>query len=563
MSLLHHTPVASETRDLLAEMPQPARLLISQIVQSSEALKALMATEMAEPPLPTAEPITSATTDIAPTVIHDQVTLPSSAKSDRKYPERGHTSESGHRKHFFLTDDAERYGRDEAILLTDIRHWLRHNRDQQTGNTVHDGRQFFYSTQAEFQKRHPYYSLSQIRRILESLVTQGILIKGHYHRNSYLRDNWYTLDEPEFRLEALPDKICRNQPMDLLESANVHIENNKRVVTVNQLKLDDCLTLEPEPTIGDEAKPGIETAIAIGAENCAQVETPESVSCSPVDQDDGNIKTTAQTDTSELAEKTETANQTGTVAALEVPVESSARAPSITRKVDVIHTPDHQAPHEQSSARAHKIHRKAPASKTSKKSRTWTPPRRKPTRAALKQHHRTRDSTTPNTGVIQPMTKAPKPDWLEDALEWNPQATGFDFERCLDRLWDQLEQTRLPLDRHDPLDQTFVRTNLVRYFETAKKPGNDWALNYVCNGQYQRLGTQRRSGRISEARDRRNEGLAQLLDKQAQSFKTQSQTMRNHKTTLEKLTDCSWAEDLQPDSGAPPVVVDFYDDSFL
>ena len=42
---------------------------------------------------------------------------------------------------------------------------------------------------------------------------------GNYHRNCYLRDNWYTLDEPEFRLEALSDKMCRNQPMDLLASA--------------------------------------------------------------------------------------------------------------------------------------------------------------------------------------------------------------------------------------------------------------------------------------------------------------------------------------------------------
>ena len=429
--------------------------------------------------------------------------------------------ESGQKKHFFLTDDAERYGRDEAILLTDIRHWLRHNRDQYTENTVHDGRQFFYSTVTQFQKRHSYYSLGQIREILDSLVKQGILIKGHYHRNCYLRDNWYTLNEPEFRLEALSDKMCRNQPMDLLASANVHIENNKEVATVNQPELGDCSTLE-----FDKEKTDSEIGIII-----------------EVDQDDADGQPEALTRLK---------------AHIKSPVISEAE--SIDKPDNVKNAEVNQPTGENPAARTHKAHRKAPAPKTSKKTRRWTPPRRKPTRKALKQHQ-ARKASVPNTH-IQPMTTAPKPDWLEEALEWNPQAVGFDFERCLDRIWDQLEHTRLPLDRHDPLDQTYVRTNLIRYFKTAKKPDNDWALTYVCNGQYQRLGTRQRSGRISEARDRRNEALAQLLDKQAQSFRAKGQMIRTHQTTEQKLTDRSWWDEDLLDNG-PPAVADFNDNGLL
>ena len=483
MSICDNSSISNKTNALWAEIPQPARQVIGQIVQSTEALKALMTNGMTEQTLPIAEPIP------VPAVARDLGTSQLSGKPGRKCPESSKTSEDAdaHRKHFFLIDDAERYGRDEAILLTDIRHWLRHNRKQKTENTVHDGQQFFYSTIEGFQKRHPYYSPHQVRRILDSLVKQGILIKDHHHRNGYLRDNWYTLDEPEFRMEALSDKICRFGQMDLLESANVHIENNKEeVVTVNQLELDVCFTLD----VDDE----------------------EAASCFPMDQDDVNEEVAAQLDTPELTEKNEAPVQPEVVAALK--------------------TTDGDG---KPATRTHKTSRKAPAPKKSKKTQTRTPPRRKPTRKALKQQQRSR-----NTGVVQPMTTAPGPDWLEEDLEWNPQASGFDFERCLTRLWDQLEHTRLPLNRHDLLDQTHVRSNLIRYFKTAEKPGNDWALTYVCNGQKQRLGVSQRSNRISEARDRRNEALAQLLDKQAQSFKAKSQSMRTYQTTLEKLTDRSW-----------------------
>ena len=215
-----------------------------------------------------------------------------------------------------------------------------------------------------------------------------------------------------------------------------------------------------------------------------------------MDQGGAESEIIAQPDTPELTENTKAPNQPEALTVLQAHIESPAIAPSVTREADVIPVPDTD---EKPAGRTHKTHRKAPVSKKSKKTRTWTPPRRKPTRAALMQQHRTRNAAVSNTGVVQPMTMAPEPDWLEDALEWHPQATGFGFERCLARLWDQLERTGLPLDRSDPLDQTCVRTNLARYFKTAEKPDNDWALSYVMTGQQQRLGVIQRSARINLA----------------------------------------------------------------
>ncbi len=225
-----------------------------------------------------------------------------------------------------------------------------------------------------------------------------------------------------------------------------------------------------------------------------------------------------------------------------------------------------------------------PTTRSSKKTKARKPPpRRKPTREQRKAR---RHGNNPTRVRVQPMTDVPKTGSLAqtitpvqpmaeypdqghyqrtDRVEWHPARPDFDFGCCLAWLWSQLLTAGMPLDPDDPVDQIGVRENLERYFSGALHPDAGLAFEYVGRGQAMRLRSRRRSNRISEARDQRNEALAQLLDKQAQSFKTQSQTLRSHKSTLEKLTDRSWAEGLRlgSDSDSPPGVADFFNDDGL
>jgi len=104
--------------------------------------------------------------------------------------------------HSFDVSYAKKYGVDEAIMICNFQYWLKKN--WANDKHRHDGRTWTYNSVASFEKLFPYWTGKQIRRILDSLVSHGVLMRGEYNKSVYDRTSWYAfVDESTFLFENL------------------------------------------------------------------------------------------------------------------------------------------------------------------------------------------------------------------------------------------------------------------------------------------------------------------------------------------------------------------------
>jgi hypothetical protein len=119
-------------------------------------------------------------------------------------------------EHSFNIHHAQRYGLHEAIMIKNFQFWIVKNRANKTHN--HDGRTWTYNSVRAFEEIFPYLTTWQIRKCLDSLVSQGILVKGNFHKNGYERSSWYAFANESLFLDS---------QIDLCSTSNGVDENNK------------------------------------------------------------------------------------------------------------------------------------------------------------------------------------------------------------------------------------------------------------------------------------------------------------------------------------------------
>lgn len=99
--------------------------------------------------------------------------------------------------HSFDIELAQEFGLDEAIMISNFQFWI--SKNIANGRHEYEGRFWTYNSIPAFVKIFPYWTEKQVRRILDSLVVQGVLIKGNHGKNGYDRTLWYAfLDESKF-----------------------------------------------------------------------------------------------------------------------------------------------------------------------------------------------------------------------------------------------------------------------------------------------------------------------------------------------------------------------------
>jgi len=104
--------------------------------------------------------------------------------------------------HFFDTDDAKAFNVEKAVLISHFRFWIRKNKAEQ--RHCHDGHTWTYASRQGLQKLFPYFTVNQLRRHLESLVKDGVLLStSKYSQFQPDRTLWYAFaDERRFLHEA-------------------------------------------------------------------------------------------------------------------------------------------------------------------------------------------------------------------------------------------------------------------------------------------------------------------------------------------------------------------------
>jgi len=122
--------------------------------------------------------------------------------------------------HHFDTEDAQRYGIREAIILYNIRHWL--DKNKANDKNIIDGRVWTYNSASAFADLFQYMTEPQIRRSLKRLLEDGILIKGEYNKQNYDRTSWYSINESKYIVSSDESvtSISRNRDIHLTKSSH-------------------------------------------------------------------------------------------------------------------------------------------------------------------------------------------------------------------------------------------------------------------------------------------------------------------------------------------------------
>jgi hypothetical protein len=137
--------------------------------------------------------------------------------------------------HTFNINIAKRYGINEAIVISNFQYWIAKNKANEKHQ--YDGRTWTYNSVKAFEELFPYLTSSQIRRCLESLVEQGVLLKGDYNKNRYIRTSWFA-----FANEAM---FLHNQ-MDLSNLTNGDVQDDKSIT-------DSKPNSKQDNSIGDDS----------------------------------------------------------------------------------------------------------------------------------------------------------------------------------------------------------------------------------------------------------------------------------------------------------------------
>lgn len=136
-------------------------------------------------------------------------------------------------EHHFNTDYAIKYGIEEAIVINNLQFWIIKNR----ANKKHffNDRTWTYNTYKAFSEIFPYWNEHKMKRILDSLVQQGILLRENYNKSGYDRTCWYAFVDEKSFLDN-----CKNHVADLQNGSNENatpipdiLANNNTVINKN------------------------------------------------------------------------------------------------------------------------------------------------------------------------------------------------------------------------------------------------------------------------------------------------------------------------------------------
>ena len=111
----------------------------------------------------------------------------------------------------FNVDIAQMYGVEESIFIHNLYFWILKN--EANGRHWYEGRHWTYNSMAAFSELFPFWTTSQMRRIISNCVAKGAVIKGNFNKSNYDRTTWYALSETVTSIYA-------NRHFDLLESTN-------------------------------------------------------------------------------------------------------------------------------------------------------------------------------------------------------------------------------------------------------------------------------------------------------------------------------------------------------
>lgn len=119
---------------------------------------------------------------------------------------------------------AVKYGMEEAVFLDAIMFWWRTNRRNDKNN--YEGRWWTYNSVETYTDIFPWWSASQIRRIIGRCKDKGALLTANFNEDKRDRTVWYSPSDELLTLygENFVTCICPNEQMQPSEGTNTSDE---------------------------------------------------------------------------------------------------------------------------------------------------------------------------------------------------------------------------------------------------------------------------------------------------------------------------------------------------
>lgn len=134
----------------------------------------------------------------------------------------------------FDTEIAELVGVNAATIYHNMQFWI--NKNKANNNNYKDGNWWIYNSVKAWQELFPFMTIRAVRTALQKLIDAGLIEKGEYNAKGYDKTTWYA--------------ICQNRQMDLSETANGFVNNDKPIPVSNPVSNpnNDSSTEQSPPT---------------------------------------------------------------------------------------------------------------------------------------------------------------------------------------------------------------------------------------------------------------------------------------------------------------------------
>lgn len=127
--------------------------------------------------------------------------------------------------HSFDVHLATKFGVEAAILIHHFQHWVGVNK--RLDRNYHEGKWWSYQTMTFIQSTFPYWSRDQIRRLLKTLLDEGVLVKDSFSTNVWDRTVWYAFaDDKVFIKEVEVDTKLAEEDKKYAEQLRMHLERS-------------------------------------------------------------------------------------------------------------------------------------------------------------------------------------------------------------------------------------------------------------------------------------------------------------------------------------------------
>ena len=101
--------------------------------------------------------------------------------------------ENDNKKYKFNQMIAKDVGFEEAVMLSSLYFWIQLNEKKQ--QNYHQDKYWTYNTIRFFTELYPFWTSSQIRRILTNLKNKDYIETGSFNKKGFDKTKWYTVTD--------------------------------------------------------------------------------------------------------------------------------------------------------------------------------------------------------------------------------------------------------------------------------------------------------------------------------------------------------------------------------